>query len=643
MKFKNLSVMILGAAVTAGFAQAADISWNSAASGTWQNSTLGGFSATYNNGDNVTFPTLGSSALNITLSGLLAPGDLTVTNSGPVAGSTVRYNFNSTSSTNGIYATGNLNLNSASTNFANTATTGAFNSAFTFGGALNYSGGSLVAVTQQSGTRAAVLTVGSLAAPSAAGQSLTFGVGTASSVVVSGSKPAVTNGMISPGIQTYAGGNLIGDFATFSGNNLISASANYTPYSGDWSAATSSQIVNLTAATTLTGSGALSIYSLRSNGAFNQNLGGRTINLGSGGLITGSGGTWSNGTLNFGSSAGFIGAYNTSVQTFISAVIDGTGGLTVSGVSQALNLSGANTFTGGLFVNGGVTSLANNTAANGNEVTINALGTLRLQNSNTIAGLSGNGAVVGSNNNTNPRTLTIDFASGTKTFSGTLANGAGTSSTLSITKAGNGTQVLSGTATYTGTTSVNAGTLVINGDQTSATGNVSVSGTLAGNGGKVGGATTINSGGHLALGDGTVSSIGTTEIFNSTLAFAPGSIFDWDINTGTGAYDKTALGASNLTVAVGAKFNVISSNAFSDAFWNSPHTWTDIFGTNSLDNFTIANFTYSGGGSVVGAPTSEGAFTVSGNTLTWTAVPEPTSALAGLVIIAGLFRRRRSA
>lgn len=38
-----------------------------------------------------------------------------------------------------------------------------------------------------------------------------------------------------------------------------------------------------------------------------------------------------------------------------------------------------------------------------------------------------------------------------------------------------------------------------------------------------------------------------------------------------------------------------------------------------------------------------GSFTLSGNTLSWTAVPEPTSALAGLLIGAGLLRRRRTA
>ena len=39
--------------------------------------------------------------------------------------------------------------------------------------------------------------------------------------------------------------------------------------------------------------------------------------------------------------------------------------------------------------------------------------------------------------------------------------------------------------------------------------------------------------------------------------------------------------------------------------------------------------------------TGQGQFGYTGNTLTWTVVPEPTSALAGILLGAGLLRRRR--
>ena len=43
----------------------------------------------------------------------------------------------------------------------------------------------------------------------------------------------------------------------------------------------------------------------------------------------------------------------------------------------------------------------------------------------------------------------------------------------------------------------------------------------------------------------------------------------------------------------------------------------------------------------LGTPTSQGSFTISGSSLTWTAVPEPSGVLAGMLLGAGLLRRRR--
>ena len=76
-----------------------------------------------------------------------------------------------------------------------------------------------------------------------------------------------------------------------------------------------------------------------------------------------------------------------------------------------------------------------------------------------------------------------------------------------------------------------------------------------------------------------------------------------------------------------------------NAFWNTPfgtQTWsmTSIFG----DAFNSGAFTSVQTSTDVSA---YGAFTITGTSLTWTAVPEPTSALAGLLLTAGLLRRRR--
>jgi hypothetical protein len=58
--------------------------------------------------------------------------------------------------------------------------------------------------------------------------------------------------------------------------------------------------------------------------------------------------------------------------------------------------------------------------------------------------------------------------------------------------------------------------------------------------------------------------------------------------------------------------------------------WTNIF-TVSVVNSSLDTITPVGG-----------SFSLSGTTLTWSAVPEPTSALAGLLLGAGLLRRRRA-
>ncbi|HET6246658.1 MAG TPA: autotransporter-associated beta strand repeat-containing protein [Tepidisphaeraceae bacterium] len=61
-----------------------------------------------------------------------------------------------------------------------------------------------------------------------------------------------------------------------------------------------------------------------------------------------------------------------------------------------------------------------------------------------------------------PATLTINPASGTTTFSGSISDN-GTANAISVVKSGAGTQVLAGASTFSGTTSVNGGPLIIAG------------------------------------------------------------------------------------------------------------------------------------------------------------------------------------
>ena len=101
------------------------------------------------------------------------------------------------------------------------------------------------------------------------------------------------------------------------------------------------------------------------------------------------------------------------------------------------------------------------------------------------------------------------------------------------------------------------------------------------------------------------------------------------IDVASGAIFKVVLGGSALT-------DIQDTN---NVFWNTPYgtqSWnmTEIFG----QAFNSGAFTSVQTNTDV---STYGSFTISGSALTWTAVPEPTSALAGLLLTVGLLRRRR--
>ena len=308
----------------------------------------------------------------------------------------------------------------------------------------------------------------------------------------------------------------------------------------------------------------------------------------------------------------------------------GAAGLIKTGAGT-MTLTAANSYTGGTAVNAGTLQFASGS--------LDSTAYVGLVNS-TLQWAAGNTDGLNKIYIFNGTTGTLDTNGNNVTLSAIQDNGY--NHTGSLVKAGSGVLTFTGTNLYTGSTTVNAGKLVVNGS--TATGAVTVaSGATLGGSGTVGGATTIQSGGHLAVGNSP-----GTQTFSSTLTFEPGSIFDWDLNadtadTGTGnqgTYDKviangTVSGTSVFTVALG-------SNAFTNAFWDTNKSWSDLFtGSGSFNLASI--FTTFGGSGVAtdGMVAGQGQFTFTTNTLNWTAVPEPTSALAGLIITAGLLRRRR--
>lgn len=324
-------------------------------------------------------------------------------------------------------------------------------------------------------------------------------------------------------------------------------------------------------------------------------------------------------------------------------------------------LNNTNTYSGKTYINRGSVQL-NNAAG---------FGTSAVQfDSSPNAVLSFNSPMTVSNS--------ISYTFGTKKID-TGANDVTLSGvqnlSTAISKEGSGKLTLTNTNTGTATTTINQGTLALSG-----------SGSLASNSIDVGASTTfdvsaVTGGWQLGLaqtltGVGTVAGAATihgkhaaglagigTQSFTSDLSYESGAIFEWDLNAnadGDGAdgddgiagtdFDSVAV-TGNLNGSSGSIFRVIFGATAKagiedsgNAFWNTPYG-TQVWNMAALFGkaFTTGGFTsvqtYDSNG--LYDVSSKGEFTINGSSLTWTAIPEPTSALAGLLISLGLLRRRR--
>jgi len=264
---------------------------------------------------------------------------------------------------------------------------------------------------------------------------------------------------------------------------------------------------------------------------------------------------------------------------------------------------------------------------------------------------------------------TADQTTGT-TIGGTDINGTA-GNNLSLVKTGTAKQTLTGVNTYTGATTIHQGTLAL-----SSTGSIANSTTLVvGDAGSSGAVLDVSLSGGFTVGSTqTLKGIGTVNVgtgntltINGThapgnspgvqsvtgnLSYGTGSIFEWDLASSATGDRGTQYDGVNVTGNLGgsgAIFKVVlDSGNYAEDFWKSNQSWTGIFtANNTIDMAAIfASIQWYQGASNSTTPdhiTAPGyfSFTNSGNTLSWTAVPEPTSALAGLLLGAGLLRRRR--
>jgi autotransporter-associated beta strand protein len=378
------------------------------------------------------------------------------------------------------------------------------------------------------------------------------------------------------------------------------------------------------------GVGALQSWSVKITGS---TVAGGTLDPGAGGIISdvaGGGGDGVQAGLvlsGTGAANGVTAEVATSLK--LSGGLSGSGELFKTGAGKLTVSGDSGAFSGKVTVNGGEIEIASSAA-------LGSGGTLALEGAGVKLRLSG-GSSLGN-------AVSLGTAGTSAVFDGAGIISGAISGAGQLLKQGDGKIELSGTNTYSGQTTISGGILALNGTLTNSPVVVGAGGTLKGSG-SVGGNLGIS--GVMAPGNspGILTVVGTTT-FNS------GSGFEWEldtaaVNTRGVAYDGMNTGA---VAGSGATFKVMLTGTqdFSDTYWQTSRVWTDIFktadGSANLENWagTFSGFSYSyASGANTAAPSGFGSFSLSGNTLAWSAVPEPGNVLAGLLAVSILLRRSR--
>jgi hypothetical protein len=157
---------------------------------------------------------------------------------------------------------------------------------------------------------------------------------------------------------------------------------------------------------------------------------------------------------------------------------------------------------------------------------------------------------------------------------------------------------------------------------------------------------------------GDVGTVATDSVQGNTPTTA--NIFAWDINANSTASRDSYAGGGSSTLSIsgsgGEQFRVILGSGvdLANPFWNTSQSWVGIISQSgnatlpSLTNGTVAAYTYNGSSYTLVNTAARGSFGLSGSatsgySVNWSPVPEPRTALAGLLLAAGLLRRRRRA
>ncbi len=373
------------------------------------------------------------------------------------------------------------------------------------------------------------------------GFGFTYGGGTSHEIIINGGTVTDASGAFRVTLQ-----NLV-----FTGGSLIAATGN----TGD----------------TMGGAFSLQYGSIITNAAYTT------------ATISGTGGNANFGSLSlqtaastFNVASGFVTTGATpGIDLLISSIIGNytgiTGAITKTGAG-VLELSGANTFTGGVTVNAGTLLLGSATAmgpAANATLTFGAgsTGTVILNGfSPTIVGLNSNaGTPVITNNSNTAVTLTVNNTAAS-TYGGALNNGTGTGA-VSLTKNGSGTLTFNPAAAlgYTGATTIKGGALVLDFSNLSAPTNlVQPSSTLSLGSGSAAASLTVKGNATSS----TAQTFASLSLGATTLGIAPNDSIILNPNGGT----STILTITSNTLTTGA-------NAFLNFNYSAGTTSGSILGT----------------------------------------------------------------